>query len=195
MGTVPGINIASLVSSKKPSKHGQDHDVPERVKTVDEEYVSDRNAIPYRGTVDHGVNLQNIKYNEDLTAERLNKDDADKYAQHIEPVTPVPVYIVHDEESAESLRMFRAGVVYAKPSDPQSIVGRHDARTKITIKNLDAAVVWIGHDTGSAQVGFGWPLAQNETREFTSTQAIFASTSGVNPAQVAYIAEYSAIIP
>lgn len=163
--------------------------------TVDREVEFQRN-IPGRGYVDHGVNVDpDTTFNPEDVAYDPQKD----YVHYDEPVkepVPIPVYMVAGPGQGAVTHMWHtlyavAGGAY----QPRQIIGQHDNRTKLRIRNTGAEVVYIG-DQPSVSDMFGWPIEAGEIVELSTSRAVYAvvaSTSATATVSMAIIEEFDVV--
>jgi hypothetical protein len=155
-------------------------------------------VFAYRGQETHGVHPgdKDIARPDEWSSERATVE----YDPAPDPgPDPIPVRIVQ-EGSTEVIRS-RFTRSYAPPVDAaghgvaQQVIGgdwEQRRRIKVKIKNLDAALIYIGSDANSATAMSGWPLAQNEVLEVNSHEPLFAlGTLTTGPQALAVMTEYS----
>lgn len=179
----PFIRLGMGASQSKPPPEREIPDTP-----VPDEIVY--SGIPYMGQNNHGVEVSNSEWNEELTNE-INQESEIEYVIP-EPEKPIPVRIVGDSSSAREIKDWRVSRSYAGVSSPAQIVGRFDKRQSVKIKNLGSVKIWIGDSAFNANSVNGYPIDANGVESLDSTQDVWAiADSGTDPVPVAILVEYS----
>lgn len=153
------------------------------IEPVPESYEGTNN--PYRGIEAHGVDPTETPRDPVGWAEGVPV----VYEDEQQPTEVVPVEIVSGTRELKRVRFFHA---YATTPDAKQVVGLDESRSKVSIKNLGASTVYIGNEAVTAGLMHGWPLAQNESKEFTDQDELYAWSSHATDAMpLAVIVEYA----
>lgn len=169
---------------RNTSKEEITHPVPE--EPVLEEYAGVNH--PYRGIEEHGVPDVVQAY----TSPRSTVERGTNMVSEPLPPEPNPVPVRIVQSGGRERRMSRFYREFATAIRPRSVVGADEQRTKVTVKNLGAEDVYIGHDSGSATAMMGWPLAQNGTIESSTQDELWAMSShATDDMQLSVHVEYS----
>lgn len=100
--------------------------------------------VPYRGTVDHGVDLDAVEYREteeDFPDPEMDGREVPIYEEEELP-DPIPVIIVN-RSSREMLR-HQATMVTIDSETPTRIAGKDLNRTSCHLRNVDNPPIYIG---------------------------------------------------
>lgn len=162
---------------------------PEAIEPVPEAYVGTNH--PYRGTETHGVEdtvdpLPGLEYG---TGRLIEYDDP--------PTEPAPIPVKIVTEGGREIKRFRPVISYAGGTtsiQPRMILGADDARSQATIKNINTAIVWIGHEPEYATALSGYPLRQYETYVTQTQEQVYASIEQAADAQVHILIEYATAV-
>lgn len=145
----------------------------------------------YRGTEMHGVKPGDPW---DGGPDGFTNGTVDVHWSHEDTDYPIiPVRIVSDAD--EVLERWRSTQHQAAPAGmaPAQILPQHRQRTRIRIKNLSTTTqtVWILHSENENGTFNGFPLAPTDPPfELITHEAVYASSSDVNPAPVAMVVEF-----
>jgi len=166
---------------------------PEKVKPVPEHYEGVN--FPYRGTEKHGVEVpkdahydtREFQYDED-------EDEIDYLPEEPEP-DPIPVKVVTD--TARERLDWRA-IRFRVTDVPQQILGRHDRRKAVRIKNHgllngepNTTPVYIGNDPGLRPYT-GFEIAPDEVLyPFLSTEDVWAVAPAGKQTELSIMIEFA----
>lgn len=150
--------------------------IPETVRT--------RN-IPYRGSQDHGVPIEN-QFPEmpdwDETGE------APEFVEEDEQPDPIPVRIVGGDAPKEFVD-WRVGTSYVGQVG-QPLIPRNDSRLWVRVKNLGSDDIYFGPGSNVNSVA-GYTLSPGETSpDLRTTRDIWFKTDSATLQAIAYIFEY-----
>lgn len=128
---------------------------------------------------------------------------AAEYMEDVEGSMPpginsVPVYVTNPIPTEERPTSSYTVGQYAPPVEgsglPVALAGFMATRSRLVIRNLGTATVWIAPDPSACTHTSAWPiLAGSEFRMYTS-EAVYAATdvsSTAGPSLVATLAEYT----
>lgn len=159
---------------------------PERVKPVPESYEGVN--FPYRGTEKHGVEVpSDAEYN---TREfQYEEESPDTYMEPLPEVEPIPVRVVNS--TARERLDWRATRFLVKDTAAQ-ILGRHDRRKAVRIRNHDATnPIYIGNDAGmQSYTGYLIP-AGAELYPFLSTEDVWAVSNSGTEVEISIMYEFA----
>lgn len=144
---------------------------------------------PYRGNENHGV-AQPPTVDPDKYYEADQWDDGD-IPETLKPEPepePIPVKIV--QETARERLDWRP-VRFLVTETKQQVVGRHEKRRSIVIRNLATAdTVYLGADE-SVSTYTGFALEQGKELELRTTEDIWAVCAATETAEISIAYEYA----
>lgn len=161
-------------------------DTPKRVQPEPEHYAGVN--FPYRGTETHGVEPPHgAEY--DTREFQYPEEHPIKYLPEEEEKPPIDVRVVNS--SARERLDWRA-VRVSVDDTGQQILGRHDKRSAVRIRNHDATnPVYIGRSNGvQSYTGFMIP-ANSELYPFRSTEEIWGITDSGNVVEVSVMYDFA----
>lgn len=174
-------------------------DVPKALTPEEHKVWELAHNVPYRGAVDHGINHGEsvpVDLRKSQLTESIYEDDEVDYEKPT-PITPIPVYVVREDEPGTELKMFRTSRGYAPLNNSSRVLSRSDGRTKAQIKNIGTVPIWIGHDSSTANAWNGYRVDANS--EFTTATDqdvwVVADSSATDNVPLALYVEYSAVNP
>lgn len=130
--------------------------------------------LPYRGTQTHGVAPSQDSHNIPD-----HRDDARPVPVIPLPEKPEPVPVVVISDTGRRIRQWRGHSTYATPSVAQ-IVGAHDKRTKVTIRNLSTdKTAYLGPDVTVSVVN-GFPVLPGGAFEIGAESAVYGVCDGAS---------------
>lgn len=165
---------------------------PERVKPVPERYAGVN--FPYRGVEKHGVEVpEDAEY--DTREFQYEEEDVEEYLPAEPEPDPIPVKVVTD--TARERLDWRA-LRFRVTETPQQILGRHDKRKAVRIKNhglLDGQAnttpIYIGNDAGLRPYT-GYELAPGEVLyPFLSTEDVWAVAPDGEESEISILIEFA----
>lgn len=129
----------------------------------------------------------------DTYAEQL--DGVDRY---LPPgVDAVGVYLVEPapvrERPATSYTVGQYAAPIVGAGQPTLVAGFMPTRTRLTLRNLGTATVWIGPDPSGVTPTSSFPIMAGEVRELHTSEAVYAATDtgAAGPSLVATLAEFA----
>lgn len=143
-------------------------------------------VLPYRGMEAHGVDPNSSP--PDPVPDIFDEGQVEPFVQSPpnRATVPVPVRIV--AEGSRETKEFRTSQESAG-ADVRQIVGRNDARTKLTLFNTGTVTVWIGPDSRVRKTS-GYPLAANTSISLESYGAVYALSDDGTEQNIAILIEY-----
>lgn len=168
---------------------------PERAARATPETYQEKGVnFPYRGTETHGVPYESTIPDE---LEGRQFEEVAQLPPHYmpEPRKPIPVPVKIVDDSACERREWMADqflITDGSNNAPLMVVGRHDNRHFVIIRNMDATnPVYIGPSSNvNSQNGFQIPANTTSTRFYT-TEAIYAACATGQTVQISVMWEYT----
>ena len=164
----------------------------ETVEPVPETHLEDVTNIPYRGAAHHGVkSTRDIPDDVELST-AINEDDVDPWEHALEPEAPIAVRVV--TSGASEMKEWRTLVGYSRAL-PAQLVGRHESRNKITVRNVGGNTCYLSHDPSVLNISTdGYPLADGAEIDLNTTQPIYCVSNGTD-SKLVMVEEYTVKVP
>lgn len=169
----------------------------EAIAPVPENYVGDN--IPYRGTVNHGVPVDEPFIDTDELMEEENPEP--EYAPPVEEQEPVPVRIVQETDRE---RRYWRGNGYTVGTTPICVLSRNDRRRQAEIRNIigtagGSTTLHVSHTQEKVGWSMGNPQFDNVIIGSGGTPLVIHSTepvwvssdSDAEPTRVCVIEEFA----